>query len=1142
MSIKFVYGPSGSGKSTYIQNLIIERSMADPAHKYLLIVPDQFNMQTQVRMIELHPDHAFSGIEVLSFSRLSHRILEEVGGEDIPVLDDTGKNLIIRHVAGEVADSLEYMGSRLDRYGFISEVKSAISEFMQYGYRPGEVDELAVKAGERRILASKLRDIGAIYRAFMAYKADHYLTREETLDIVADGLHKSELVRDSVIVFDGFTGFTPIQEKVIRELMLLAREVIFSFTLPAEDDIYTARSEEDMFSLPSRSVLRLKKLAEDTEVGIDEPILCKPDASFRGKMLSHLESHIFRYPMVGYGGDHDGGIAVYKAPTIRDEIRDTFQRIRRLTVGSDMRYRDIAIVVGDMSAYADDIIHIADELDIPIYMDYSRSIMTTPFVEALSSAYDVLRSDYSCESVIRHMRTGFGPLDRSETDVLENFLLKTGIRGRASYDRVWTLRRDDREDITAEARDYYLAEYEHINSIREKVRDHFASLHNTDVTYTRALYDFLDKTGMYQKLEAMSERIRESGDISLGIEYAQIYDRIIGLLDQIESLCGDEIKDLEEFSGILEAGLSELKVGVIPQESDQIQVGDFVRTRLGYVKALFLLGANDCNIPGAVSTGGLISDVDRDFLTSLEDVELAPTPREQMFTQRFYLYMNMTKPVEQLNVSYVLTDSQGKDMQQSYLIGVLCKLFPELRPVYSNTTHTFAGRVMPADRPGIKTGAASMIREYTDGRLEKEDVHLLTAICRSMVEDGLKESVDSFLTMSRMHYESADIPEELVRKLYGEVIRASVSRLEKFAGCAYSHFLSYGLKLRTRPEFTFENSDMGDVFHRSLEEFAIRLREEGLTWDGLKDSDADEWVSEITDRITSTYGDTILVSSNRNQALSRRIRRVIRRSVDTIRFQVTQGSFVPEMFEKAFESERSVSDPGGTGRKYKLIGKIDRVDICEDDGKKYLRIVDYKSGNRDFDLTGLYHGFMLQLSVYMSEALRTVKGSIPAGMLYFHVSDPMVSMDSDVSDEDALNCVRSKMRMKGLVNDDEKVLALMDKDLRAGEPSAVIPVRFNKKDNRPDARSKACSAEDLDTIIKYAVYKSDDLVRRILSGDISAMPCTRERSDLPCKYCDYRSVCRIDSGIDGYESVRYKNASKEDLLDAMSEELSKDNG
>lgn len=1134
MSVGFILGPSGSGKSTYIEDHIIKQSKDDPTHKQLLIVPDQFNMQTQLHLIEKHPDHAFSNIEVLSFSRLSHRILEEVGGEDIPVLDDTGKNLIIRHVAQTVRGELDVMGLGIDKPGYISEIKSALSEFLQYGYKPEDVFSLAGRIEGRPSLARKIHDLGVIFREFMKYKEDHFITREETLGLVCESLHKSEMIRNSYMYFDGFTGFTPIQENVIGALMRYALNITFSFTVGRESDTDRTPGEEDLFYLPLRAVDRIRKLAEDNRILCDEPCICVRETDNR--MLAGLEKNLFRYPY-SPSEINDGSILIYKAADIHEEIRDTFSRVWDLIGEKGYKYSDIAIVTGDLASYADECRKIAGQFDIPVYLDYSRNIMSTNYAEFIISAYDVIRSDYTAESVIRHMRTLMGPLDRDETDELENFLLRTGIRGLSMYNRVWTLKAWEK-DSTEGTRKSPEADFRHeesfhrINSIREKVATHFASLHNTKQSQVRNLYDFLENAGIYEKLQVMSTWYKEQGEISSGLEYEQIYDKTMELLDQIESLCGDEITDIDEFAGVLEAGLGEIKVGVIPQERDQVIIGDIIRTRLMNVKALFLLGVNDCNIPGKVSSGGIISDVDREYLTGLGDVQLAPSPREQMFTQRMYLYMNMTKPSEHLFISYVVCDSGGKDMQPSYLIGNMLRLFPQLTSLRSESTHSLEGMTMPVNLSRIRVTCSAFLRRYYEGDLDEKGIGFLSALCRTLV---IRETGDLLLTMDRMtslHFKDTYLPHELAEAIYGKTMQASVSRLERFCQCAYANFLNYGLIIRERPEYSFERRDLGNVYHKALEEFTDRLKREGMQWDGLTDEDADSWVDEIVEGIITTYSDTILLSSQRNIALGNRIRKVIRRSVDTIRYQVTQGEFIPMYFEKAFSDKRSARLEDGRRYEYRLVGKIDRMDICKKDNSRYLRVVDYKSGNKDMSLSGLYYGFMLQLPVYLGQAIRAQKDAYPSGMLYYHIFNPTLEVKSEINLSQAHNELLKSMKMKGIVDSDAEVLRLMDKKLCPGSSSDIIPAAL-KKDAGVDSRSKAVDLEDLRLICEYALDKADQTVKDMVGGNISAVPATWGKNKLPCIYCDYADICRIHSGIDGYGARVYDALSDKEALEAI---------
>ncbi|MBO4900893.1 MAG: PD-(D/E)XK nuclease family protein [Lachnospiraceae bacterium] len=1147
MSFRFICGPSGSGKSTYIQQNIIKRSVDDPGRKYLLIVPDQFNMQTQMSMIRNHPDHAFSNIEVLSFSRLSHRILEEVGGE-VPVLDDTGKSLILRRLSGQVQPQMRVLGARLDRYGFIHEVKSAISEFMQYGISPDDLHLLCERIDNRNALKAKMIDLEIIYKAFSDYKAGHFVTKEETLELVRCSLHKSELVRGAFIAFDGFTGFTPVQERMIQELMGFCDTVWFAFTTEDGADPHKELKSDDMFHLSWRSVDRIGRLADEAHVPEEEPVILraagpssdeKEGGARKSADLIHLERSLFRFPTRPYSGE-PGHIRIYKATGMTEEIVDTFQRIRELISGRGYRYRDIAIVVGDMASYADEISRTAAELDLPVYMDYSRSILMSPFIEAIVSSYDVLKTDYSCESIIRHMRTGYGPLSMDETDELENFLLATGIRGRKAFSHTWTMRDRDENELSEEALSIRKERFDRLNAIREKVNAHFAGLHNTEETtgsFTRAVYDFISGSGMYGRLMDQASLFREEGDHVRALQYEQMYEHVCALLDQIVELCGDEEVSADDYFHILEAGLGEIRLGTIPGESDQIIVGDMVRTRLEAVKVLFLLGVSDDSIPGNISGGGLISDLDREYLSGMDGVELAPTPREQMFTQRLYLYMNMTKPSDGLIISYPLTDTKGKAKQPSYLIQTLCKLFPLLTPRPSAYTHMVDGVSAPADITRVSYACADMMREYYGGRLSGDEQSRLRAICDEMASSADAGLLDKISDMSTLHYTHTPLTREIASSLYGSIIQTSVSRLEKFAGCAYAHFLNYGMRLRTRSEYSFENTDLGAVYHKALEEFSVKVNDEGLTWVGLSEDEANAWVDEILERLVSTYGDTILTSSSRNAALAARIRRIVKRSVDTIRYQVTRGGFVPKYFERAFSEERKAHTSDGKPFGYKVTGKIDRIDICESEDDRYLRIVDYKSGNRDFDISALFHGLMMQLAVYLDQALKITGDTKPAGMLYFRISDPVIEASADISGENALAAIRKEMKMSGIVESSPEVTGLMDSGLSPGVNSDIVPVGY-KADNTLTKSSKAFSEEDIRTILDYAEFKMDELTGSIMLGDISVRPaCMKGSAYTPCTYCDYSSVCHIASGIPGYEGVQYAKDEPENVIADMNSAL-----
>lgn len=1150
MSLQFVLGPSGSGKSEYLQNLLIRDSIENPNQTFLLVAPDQYTMQIQKQMVVKHPDRAFSNIEVLGFSRLSHRILEEVGGEEIPVLDDTGKSLIIRHVSEQIKDELGVMKTKIDKAGYIHEIKSAISEFMQYGLSPDDVASLVTYSEDRQALASKLTDLERIYRAFKEYKEDKFLTVEETLDIVCRGLHKSKLVQNAVIVFDGFTGFTPIQERVIQELLIVSDKVYVSFDMDDNDDPYTAEGEQELFALSKRSISRIKKLAEKASVIEEDPVMLDRSNMVKTKAaeILHIEKNLFRYPYDRFE-DEVNNLFIYKSHGIRDEITDMCSRIRYLTDIKGLRYSDIAVVVGNLSAYADDIIQIAGRFDIPIYMDYSRNINTSAFIEAIRSALEVVERDFSIESVMRHLRNGFAPLTMEECDELENYLKATGIRGYNRYLHTWTVRYRSRKEETESHMKHRLLKEERLNNYRTRIAEYFAPIADIKETatikdYSVSLYEFLHKSGAEKKLSDKSIQFKEDQDYLREIEYRQIYAKVCDLLDQIVSLTGDEIVAFKEYIDILDAGFGEIKLGNLPQKTDMVIVGDMERSRLSNVSVLMFMGVNDGNIPGSLSSGGIISDLDRMFLKDSE-IELAPTPKEQMYIQRLYLYMNMTKPSDALYISFSQMDSEGTSMRPSYLISQVLKMFPKMGVIDSIEERTIDGLTLPAGKNLVGDTFAEQIRTYASGEMDAKNRDYLLELARVLERNGESSLLLGIEKAAFDHYSPSAIDKEIAQRLYGNVIRASVSRFEKHAACAYAHFLSYAMALKENEEFGFERNNLGEVFHEVLERFADKLKEEDISWSEYTAEESHKWVDEILEDIAMTYGETVLLSTARSRALIKRMNRILKRTVDTLQYQIKKGDFIPTDFEKTFSNIKRIGqDKDGRDIQMKITGKIDRIDLYKEANRLLIKIIDYKTGNRDFDLSSLYYGLTLQLAVYMNQALDIQKNKytgleiMPAGMFFYHMSDPVVDAGLDWDDDKIISELCKAHKMKGALSADSEKVIHLDREMAmdGSRKSDVYPIAYTAKNDIAKA-SSVYSDEQITTILDYADKKLEDMAFQIIDGEMSVAPKAMNIKSVPCKYCDYRSICRIDSGIPGYEATILKSGEPEEILQRMKDEL-----
>lgn len=1139
MSLRFCFGPSGSGKSHRIYEEIMQRAAEEPGRNFLIIVPDQFTMQTQKDLVMRSDRDGILNIDVLSFGRLSHRILEEVGTKEMPVLDDTGKSLVLQKVAADLKEQLPAMGSLLHKQGYIHEVKSAISEFMQYGISTQDMDKLITSAQKRGALAMKLKDLKTLYRGFQDYIRDHFITTEETLDVLRRSLSKSKILKGSVVVFDGFTGFTPIQNRLIQELMRVCAETIVTVTIGVGEDPYKMDGEQKLFHLSKKTVADLEKLAAEAEVERGEDLFVKggPNRFAKAPALHYLEQNLFRYQYEPYAGEKQE-IHMFEALSPREEVHQTALYIRHLIREQGMTYRDIAVVIGDLEGYASYVETEFGQLEIPCFLDRTRGIVLNPMIEYIKSALQLYIKDFSYDTVFHFLRSGMADISREEIDELENYVIRTGARGYRTYSRLFTRRTEELQGNAEGSEQAEEKTMERLNRIRQQFMDAVEILHMGSQEkagdYVSHLYDFLEQNQVQQKLLNYQQQFEKEGDLSRAREYAQIYRLAMDLLDQVYELLGEEEISRQEFADILEAGFGEITVGTIPQNVDRIVVGDMERTRLKQVKVLFFLGVNDGNIPKNASKGGIISDMDREFLIE-SGTEMAPSPRQQMYIQRLYLYLNMTKPSEQLYLSYAKVNSEGKGIRPSYLIDTVRKLFPAMSVEYPQNRSRL--EQIEGRQEGVRY-LAEELREYVEGTLPEEERQDFYLMYRAYEADAAGRDLLTRAAFRR--YRESGLSRIVARALYGQQLENSVSRLETYAACACRHFLQYGLSLQEREEFGFEASDMGTVYHAVLENFAGKLAESNLTWWDFTEDFAAKAVKESVEAYAATYGETVLYSSARNEYAITRMSRILTRTVLTLQKHLKQGSFQPDDYELSFrfaEDLDSIHVDLSEDEKMHLQGRIDRIDVSEDAEHVYVKVIDYKSGNRKFDLAALYYGLQLQLVVYMNAAMEMEsrkhpdKEIVPAALLYYHIDDPTIETPVELTDEQINEQILAKLRMNGVVNSDPEVVERLDRYMQ--DKSVVIPVE-KKKDGSFSARSGVLSREEMQLISSYVDAKIRSIGREILDGKIAANPYEKGNEEA-CTYCAYKKVCGFDGSIPGYEKRQLEDLDKQALMQRMQE-------
>ena len=1105
MPLKFVFGPSGSGKSSYLYQHVIQESMKYPERNYIVLVPEQFTMQTQKDLVMMHERKGIMNIDVLSFARLAYRVFEETGGGGLPVLDDEGKNLILRKIAGDYENELKMLGGHMKKQGYISEVKSVISEFTQYDIGEDEIERVMESAGESSRLYYKLADIRLLYRGFTDYLREKYITKEELLDVLSREVEKSERLKNSTVVLDGFTGFTPVQDRLLGELMRHCREVIVTVTMDRRENPYVYEHPYQLFALSKQMVTSLLQIAKQNKIPVEEPVELYDHVPWRFKeqeALTFLEKHLFRYGAGAYEKEQEQ-VKLHLAKNPREEAYAVAEQVRRMMREDGYRLRDIGVIVSDMDVYADHLKQAFIKYDIPFFMDHKRSILLNSFVEYIRSVLHMAEQSFSYESVFRFLRTNLAGFTYEEIDELENYVIGLGIKGYKHWQEKWTrkLRGMAQEDLD-KMNHYRRQLVEKVDGLIYVLRQR----RKTVADITRAIYEFMVQENLQVRLAEQEELFKAKGELALAREYAQIYRIVIELFDKFVELLGDEQVSLSEYCKLLDAGLEEARVGVIPPEVDQVVIGDMQRTRLKDIKALLFAGANDVYLPGALLRTGLLSELDREKFAR-EKLTLSAGGKEKAYVQKFYLYLNLTKPSEKLDIYYSKVSADGKSVRPSYLIQELQKLFPKLKVRDEE-------RYLKEQELTENIGFDRMIREFVQKRHETDG-----AWCELYnwykKNPKWQEKVDRFLEVGYYRKPLDALTEEAAKRLYGEEFETSITRMERFAVCAFSHFLTYGLGLREREEYDFQAADLGNVCHRALERFSYKVEREAGDWLKLTEEKRKQYVEESVEEAIADYGNSILYSSSRNAYLIVRMKRMLEKTVWALTKQLAAGDFKPAAYELRFAN-----------------GKIDRVDTCEDGDCVYVKVIDYKTGSKSFDVTALYHGLQLQLMVYMDAALQMEqkkhpeKEILPAGIFYYRIQDPLIDRPKEGEEQES---ILKELKPDGMISLEKEVLEHLDHCM-VGE-SSVIPVKYNKNGSLSKS-SKAASAQDFYLMMKYAVNKVEEIRQKILSGDVKVNP-YRRGTETSCDYCSYRQICGFDTKMEGYRYREIEAMSVDKVIQAM---------
>ena len=1137
MGIRFVFGRAGSGKSYYCLNQINKKLTNDKNNKLIMLVPDQYTFQTEKKLLEYIGEKALLRAEVLSFKRMDTRVFDKCGGRAINVIEDSGKNMLIYKLLKDKGEELQYFNRISKQQGFVGIVSKSITEFKKYNISEEILKEKELEI-ENKDLKEKISDLVSIYETFNESLHKGYIDSEDILSILAKKLKECDLYDDAEIWVDEFTTFTPQQLEVLKVLAKQCKNV--NITLCSDGEIQFTEGETDIFDVIKNTENRILKMMQENNISYKEPVNLNKKNIYRfkdSKELGHIEKYFFNYPFKIYKDDCKD-IRLYKANNNYSEIEWVAQDILKLVRDKGYRYKDIAVVCREIDSYDKITSVIFNEYNIPYFLDKKREILSNPLVVLIISALEILVTNWSYESVFKYVKSGLITLETNFIDKLENYILANGIKGYK-----WT-----RDLLTSQDQELTQEEIE-IFEYMEEIRRPIINLYNKikgDVTvrkYCTALYEFLLEINAFETMDKWLDDFNNKGMQDKIKEYTQVPAIVMDMLDQAVEVLGDEVVDLKTFSKILISGFEEKEIGVIPMALDQVNIGDIARIKGRDVKALYIVGANDGVLPSANKDEGILSDEDRIELKSM-GIELASDTRSRVFEEQFMVYTALTIPSNYLMITYPMADFEGKSLRPSIIIPRLKKILPRLKEeseIFNNNLFNDKYHNITAPVPTFNELIEALRREY-----EKEEIEPYWVETFKWFEENEEFKDRTKIIFNGLNYTNLveKIPREKIKRLYSNDngrLMFSVSRIEKYAQCPFSYYVQYGLKAKDRKVYEFTAPDLGSFMHDILDQFTNKIRKENILWGDLTKDKCAEIVNELVNSKLKNETNSILNSNKKYQYFSERFKKTITKSVTVISEQMRKGEF--DIFKSEFDfGDFKDSDPIKLELPSKetvyLKGRVDRIDKVDLNGETYIRIVDYKSGSKSFDLNELYYGLQIQLLVYLDAILKNSEQILktqcmPGGILYFKIDNPIIKSKKALTEEEIQVEVLKKLKMDGLLLKNVELVKSMDRDMETY--SLIIPAAF-KKDGDFTSTSSVVTESQFELLRKYVNDKMIEICEEMLSGEVKIEPCKSSKVTY-CDYCDYSSICQFDTSIKDNKYKIILKKKKDDLWNAMSNKV-----
>ena len=1185
-----------SGKTRLIHKEIVDDLTSNPlGPQIFILVPDQMTFSTEYELTNHYGIDGMMRAQVMTFKRLAWFVLQKEGGIARERIDGTGYRMLLRRILEEHKEEFLLFKQAAGKRGFTQEVEQILKEFSQYNINVQTIDVLMdtlKQNGASEVLLHKMHDLRIILQQLEERIGTEFIDGDGYFPLLIERIPQMENLRDTHVYLDGFVSFNGQEYAILKELLIYAKRV--TLVLPMDDPTGDLL-EGSVFYRAAMTYNKIKhelqKLRFERGIDIEEEPRIHLEMNYRSvyRDLLHVEKS-FDAPILS-PVESDGHVQIIEGMNPRAEVQALAQEIKHLVFEKGLRYRDIGIMYRQADVYEAVIGTTFKQYEIPFFSNEKRSMLYHPLIEFSRSVLEIITSNWKYEPIFRSVKTDlYFPYNanlsvlRDRADMLENYVIAKGIVHNRWFDEnVWHYRRFKSLEKINSVQTEDEIEYEQLlKSIRDVIREPVANLQQrlqvkklTGRDIVVALYEFMEQLDVYKKLVKMQEQEEQNNALHQSFEHEQAWNGWVHILEQFDLMFGDKEIALEDAAQILDEGFESLQFSSVPPTIDEVTVSTLEFARFDNKKAIFIIGVNDGVYPMRMDAGGLLSDEERETFEKA-DVELAPGIKSRLLQESFLFYRAISSPTDYLYVTYSSADEESKGKLPSIYVNRLHKMF-EIPIGNSKTKRTLTQRQVVLDpldelqkenilsylrHPSPAIGY--LMTQLKQAQFEKRPLDKEWLALKAFYERQPEwYDVLNVVTKPLYHVNEAEpLTEELATKLYGEEFMASVSRIEKFYSCPYSHFVSYGLKLQERTEFKLESFAMGDLFHEAIrsilseKEHPIPLNNYVACY-----KKADATISRLVDY----FSYNILKSSHRFEYIKTKLVKIVARTLFALINQSELSKFTAIAHEKPFgkrDDKNAENDDRNPlqalkielddNRKMYVRGQIDRIDAYKDAENLYLRVIDYKSSGRKLDFTEVYNGISLQLLTYLDVAMQNVpilakEGKViqdlseleniiiqAAGMFYLHVHNPLVSTEDYEALDKIENLRQEKYKLSGYMVKDVDVAQLMDTSLEPSKASIIVPAAFKSAENLEfnGRSSKVIEPDHMENLQQFVHYKFRQAGNEIYRGNTDIKPFSLG-GKTACTFCSYKPVCQFDQAETGNSFNELKKQSENEVFEKI---------